>query len=152
MTRNQLAEPRDAQSVGSYFLDRIGSRQLEAAFACLADDVVMEMPFAPPGSPTRLEGAEALRSLYTGVVNAALSIELPVSTTWPFADPEWALVEYTGRIVQPGGQEYTNAYHGLFRVVDGKIKLFRELYDTYRFAEQVPLEARRAMFPTTDEG
>ncbi|MFE1766917.1 nuclear transport factor 2 family protein [Streptomyces angustmyceticus] len=138
--------------MGSYFLDRIGSRQLEAAFACLADDVVMEMPFAPPGSPTRLEGVDALRSLYTGVVNTALSIELPVSTTWPFADPEWALIEYAGRIVQPGGQEYTNVYHGLFRVVDGKIKLFRELYDTYRFAEQVPLEARRAMFPTTDEG
>jgi ketosteroid isomerase-like protein len=152
MTQGQLAPPRDAQSVGRYFLDQIGGGQLEAAFACLADDVVMEMPFAPPGSPTRLEGADALRSLYTGVVGAALSIELPVSATWPFADPEWALVEYTGRIVQPGGQEYTNVYHGLFRVVDGKIKIFRELYDTYRFAEQVPLEARRAMFPTTDEG
>ncbi|MEX2973793.1 nuclear transport factor 2 family protein [Streptomyces sp. C184] len=152
MTQDQPAPPRDAQSVGRYFLDQIGGRQLEAAFACLADDVVMEMPFAPPGSPTRLEGVGAVRSLYTGVVNAALSIELPVSTTWPFADPEWALVEYTSRLVQPGGQEYTNVYHGLFRVVDGKIRLFRELYDTYRFAEQVPLEARRAMFPTTDEG
>ncbi|MCV2459481.1 nuclear transport factor 2 family protein [Streptomyces sp. ICN988] len=152
MTQGQLAPPRDAQSVGRYFLDRIGKGQLEAAFACLADDVVMEMPFTPPGSPTRLEGAGALRSLYTGVVGAALSVELPVSATRPFADPEWALVEYSGRIVQPGGQEYTNVYHGLFRVVDGRIKLFRELYDTYRFAEQVPPEARRAMFPTTDEG
>ena len=152
MTQDQLAPPRDAQSVGRYFLDKIGSGQLEAAFACLADDVVMEMPFAPPGSPPRLEGADALRSLYTGVVSAALSIELPVSATRPFADPEWALVEYTSRLVQPGGQEYTNVYHGLFRVVDGRIKLFRELYDTYRFAAQVPLEARRALFPTTEEG
>jgi ketosteroid isomerase-like protein len=112
----------------------------------------MEMPFAPPGSPTLLEGAAALRRLYTGVVTSVRSIDLPVVDSQPFADPQWAMIEYTGKMIQPDGQDYTNHYHGLFRVVDGKIKVYRELYDTYRFAAQIPEEARHAMFRTSDEG
>lgn len=138
------------QTVGRLFLESISNKDLEQAFGYFADDVVMDMPFAPPGSPTRLEGAAALRTLYTGVVSAVTSIDLPVVSSHGMADPEWAVIEYTGEMVQPNGQTYTNHYYGMFHVVDGRIKLLRELYDTYRFAAQISEENRRAMFRTTD--
>ncbi|WP_329562577.1 nuclear transport factor 2 family protein [Kitasatospora sp. NBC_01266] len=136
----------DAQSVARRFLEAIGDRDLPTAFGCLAEDVVLELPFAPPGGPLRLDGADAVRRRYTGVVRAARSIELPVVRAAAFADPEWVLVEYTGKLVQPNGGDYTNHYYGMFRVVDGKIKMLRELYDTHRHATQLSAEDHRAVF------
>ncbi|MCX4750233.1 nuclear transport factor 2 family protein [Kitasatospora sp. NBC_01287] len=144
------AREADAQSVARRFLAAISDQDLPTAFDCLAEDVVMDMPFAPPGSPLRLNGADAVRRLYAGVVTAVQSIELPVLRTEAFADRRWALVEYTGKMVQPNGSDYTNHYYGMFQVVDGKIKVLRELYDTYRYAAQVSAEDRRAMFQAAE--
>lgn len=139
------AQAQDAQSVARRFLGAISDRDLATAFACLAEDVVLDTPFAPPGSPRRLDGADAVRRRYTGVVTALRSIDLPVVRTEAFADPQWALIEYTGKMVQPNGKDYTNHYYGMFQVVDGKIKVLRELYDTYRFAAQVSAADRQAL-------
>ncbi|MGC0314585.1 nuclear transport factor 2 family protein [Kitasatospora acidiphila] len=133
----------EAQQVARAFLAAIAARDLEGAFACLADDVVMDMPLAPPGAPTRLVG-DQVRTLYTGVAAVMKEIDLPVVRSEAFADPQWALVEYLSKMVLPNGADYTNHYYGMFQVVDGKIAVLRELYDTYAYAEQVPAEMRFA--------
>ncbi|MCC9307441.1 nuclear transport factor 2 family protein [Kitasatospora sp. RB6PN24] len=138
------ARPGDeAQQVARRFLNAISARDLETAFACLADDVVMDMPLAPPGAPTRLVG-DQVRALYTGVAAAMRAIDLPIVRSEAFADPQWALVEYLSKMILPNGADYTNHYYGMFQVVDGRITVLRELYDTYAYAEQVPAEMRFA--------
>ena len=54
---------------------------------------------------------------------------------YPHIDPETVFVEFNGDVdVIPTGRRYQQTYGGLFHVVDGKIKLFREYYDPAPYA------------------
>lgn len=57
----------DPSRVARHFLSALESMDIDAALSCFADSAVQEMPFAPPGFPTRLEGMDALRRQYGGL-------------------------------------------------------------------------------------
>jgi len=96
----------------------------------LADDVVLEMPFAAPGRPRRIDGAANVRA-YTAAGRAAFPARLdecrPVAVH-DTADPEVIVVEYElgGTI---GGHRASAPFIGVLRVRDGKVALWREYQD-----------------------
>jgi ketosteroid isomerase-like protein len=99
----------------------------------LADDVVIETPFAAPGRPRRIQGRdEFLAVARTG--RAALPArfeecrEIAVHDT---ADPEVIVVEYelAGTVVT-SGQRASAAFIGVLRVRDGRIAHWREYQNT----------------------
>ena len=104
----------------------------------LADDVVIETPFAPPGRPRRVEGKEAW-----------LARAVPGRAAWPFhfdecrvvavhdtADPEVIVVEYElGGMIVPSGERKSAAFIGVLRVRDGLITHWREYQDTFAIAQ-----------------
>jgi ketosteroid isomerase-like protein len=106
----------------------------------LADDVLIETPFAPPGRPERVAGKEAF-----------LAVARPGRAAMPFhfdesvvvavhqtADPEVIVVEYQlGGIVTTTGERNRASFIGVMRVRDGKIKNWREYQDTARIARAV---------------
>jgi len=99
----------------------------------LADDVVIESPFAPPGRPTRFEGKQQWLD-YANPERAAFPVRIEACRTRAIhdtTDPDTIVVEYelTGTSSRTD-QRATAAFIGVLTVRDGKIALWREYQDT----------------------
>ncbi|GAA1516051.1 nuclear transport factor 2 family protein [Sphaerisporangium rubeum] len=96
----------------------------------LADGLVVETPFAPPGRPRRWVGKEEW-----------LAFARPGRQAFPFelrrrkvvvhetADPEVIVVEYELGGTLPDGREAWAPFAGVLRARDGKVVLWREYQD-----------------------
>lgn len=97
----------------------------------LADDGVVESPFAPPGAPRRIEGRRAFAA---GAVPQREALRARVTFTdvrdvvvHETADPEVAVVEYEIEGVRRAdGMRAAAPFAVVVRVVDGKVALWRE--------------------------
>ncbi|MGC5016733.1 nuclear transport factor 2 family protein [Streptosporangium sp. DT93] len=108
----------------------------------LAEDAVVEIPFAVEGTPRRLEGAEAVRR-FTGPEQAAFAQqyrleEIRNMVTHETVDPEVIVVEYelAGTVVATGHQA-ASSFIGVLRARDGKIALWREYQNPLVMAEVI---------------
>jgi ketosteroid isomerase-like protein len=95
----------------------------------LAADVVLEMPFAAPGRPTRVEGRSEVLA-FTRAGQAALPIRfedcrnIVVHDT---TDPETIIVEYElAATLTTTGASASAPFIGILRVRDGRIVHWRE--------------------------
>ncbi|WP_246080057.1 nuclear transport factor 2 family protein [Nonomuraea mesophila] len=101
-----------------------------------AEDVVVETPFAPPGSPRRVEGRERFLA-FARAGRAALParLEMGEATVHDTADPGTIIVEYELGAVLPGtGERVSASFIGVLRVRDGRIVWWREYQDVLRVA------------------
>jgi uncharacterized protein len=103
----------------------------------LADDAVIEVPFAPPGRPQRFAG----RAEFLGFARAERA-SLPVrfeecreTAVHDTADPEVIVVEYelTGTVTITGHRA-SAPFIGVLRVRDGQVVAWREYQDTAAIA------------------
>jgi uncharacterized protein len=103
----------------------------------LADDVVIEAPFAPPGRPKRVEGREQWLAM-AAPGRAALPARFEACRTLAIhdtADPEVIVVEYElAGTVLPTNQPASARFVGVLRVRDGKVVHWREYQDTFTIA------------------
>ncbi|NER80484.1 MAG: hypothetical protein F6K42_13085 [Leptolyngbya sp. SIO1D8] len=118
------------------FLTSLETKDMDAFAAVWAEDAVQDMPFSPEGFPKRVEGRENLIQHYAAWPrisgNANFTDELVL---YPMADPTLVFAEWRGVVdILPTDRLYEQQYGGLFRVVDGKIQLFREYYDPIVFS------------------
>ena len=118
------------------FLTSLEEKDMEKFASVWADDAVQDMPYSPKGHPKRVVGKENLVNLYSGwPENSGESDFTSELVFYPMQDPETIFVEFKGDVeIIPTGRQYQQTYGGLFHVVDGKIKLFREYYDPAPFA------------------
>ena len=98
-----------------------------------AEDVVVEVPFAPPGRPKRFEGRDAFLA-FARPGREALPVRIEDCrdvVVHDTADPDVIVVEYVlvGRSTITGKQD-SAAFIGVLRVRDGKIAHWREYQDT----------------------
>ena len=104
----------------------------------LADDVVLEAPFAAPGRPRRIEGAANVRAV-TAAGRAAFPArfgECRTVAVHDTADPEVIVVEYElGGVVTTTGHRASAPFIGVLRVRDGKVALWREYQDKAAIAQ-----------------
>lgn len=138
----------DAATLARRFLTALSTGAVDDAIACLADDVVQDMPYSPPGYPKQLRGVETMRGLWTGLLKAVRSITYTIEEIRSFDDPRWAFAEFTAELVQPSGKTYSNHYFTFFHAEGGRITIYRELYDPLVFEAEVSDEDRAAMFAT----
>lgn len=105
--------------------DRNGFADLFAA------DGVLELPFAPPGMPTRLEGRETIRSFSTGAGTSLMRIEdMWATEIYQTTDPEVLIVELeTKAAVATTGARFQATSVQVFRIRDGEILLFRDYWN-----------------------
>jgi ketosteroid isomerase-like protein len=99
-----------------------------------AEDGVMEFPFAPAGTPRRLEGRDAIRDILGGAVEWAKESGMRLLdhgqyTIHDTTDPEVIVVEFDahGR-VGTDGETRTCPYLQVLRVRNGEIVLFRDYW------------------------
>ncbi|MET0424254.1 MAG: nuclear transport factor 2 family protein [Actinoplanes sp.] len=97
----------------------------------LADDVVIEWPFAAPGRPRRIEGRAAFEAM-AGVQRAAMPFrldEFQLDTAHRTDDPEVTVLEYRlGGVI--AGERRSAAFVSVIRQRDGRIAHWREYQDT----------------------
>jgi ketosteroid isomerase-like protein len=106
--------------------------------ALLADDVVIEWPFAAPGRPKRIVGKAALLAM-ARPARAALPFtfdECVVDTVHETADREVVVAEYRiGGTFNATGERGSAALISVIRVRDGRVTLWREYQDTYAIVQ-----------------
>lgn len=136
----------DAATLARRFLESLAAGSVDDAVACLADDIVQDMPYSPPGYPKRLAGIDTMRALWTSLLSAARSMAYTIHDIRPFADGDAAFAEFSVELVQPSGAVYRNHYFTFFEAENGLITLYRELYDPLVFEADVSKADRIAMF------
>jgi ketosteroid isomerase-like protein len=102
-----------------------------------AADGVIELPFAPPGMPTRIEGREAIRSFSAGAGTTLMQIEdMWATQIYETTDPEVLIVELeTKAVVTTTGAPFQSTSVQVFRIRDGEILLFRDYWNPQGLAQ-----------------
>jgi ketosteroid isomerase-like protein len=108
-----------------------------------APDAVIETPFAPPGTPVRLEGREAIREYSHHIMASPLRLEdFEVVDLYQTQDPEVVIVELrTKATLTTTGRSFVATSIQIFRIREGQIALFRDFADS-RVLEDVIREPR----------
>jgi ketosteroid isomerase-like protein len=106
----------------------------------LAEDVVVETPFSPPGM-RRHESREAWLAFYRTRALPIRFEQFRELTTHQTDDPEVIIVEYelTGTVTTTGLRA-SAAFIGLLRVRDGLIKHWREYQDVLAISAALNLQ------------
>jgi ketosteroid isomerase-like protein len=93
-----------------------------------APDAVIEMPFAPPGAPSRLDGREAIREYSRHFVTLPLRLEdFEVAELYQTQDPEVVIVEMSARAtLTTTGRSFDATSIQVLRIREGQIVLFRD--------------------------
>jgi ketosteroid isomerase-like protein len=98
---------------------------------------VIEIPFAGPGLPARLDGQQAIRDFSSHIAASALRIDdLNTVAVHHTDDPEVLIVELVANAtVTTTGRAFTARSIQVFRIRDGKILLFRDYANPNALAE-----------------
>jgi ketosteroid isomerase-like protein len=98
------------------------------------DDVVAEFPFAPEGSPTRIEGRGALFEYLRNYPDVIDVREIPTTRIYPTDDPNVAIAEWSvsGAVVS-NGNPYNMKYATFVTFRDGLIANYREYWNPQVF-------------------
>jgi uncharacterized protein (TIGR02246 family) len=93
-----------------------------------APDAVIELPFAPPGAPSRLEGREAIREYSRRFVASPMRLEdFEVTELYQTQDPEVMIAEMRVKaILSTTGRSVEATSVQVLRIREGQIVLFRD--------------------------
>ncbi len=109
----------------------IADKDMDAFARLFALDGVLEYVFAPPGSPKRLEGRQAIRTFLTASPAAAeIEIHDVRAVVHESIDPDVVVaeIEHTG-ITRQTQAPYRLAAIGVIRLRDGEIAHYRDYMD-----------------------
>jgi len=117
-------------------LDTFLAKDMKGWSLLCAEDVVAEFPFAPQGSPSRIEGREALYEYlrnYPSVINVRSIPNLRIYST---DDPNVAIAEWSASgVVLTNGNPYEMSYATFVTFKEGLIVNYREYWNTLAFMQ-----------------
>ena len=109
------------------FFMGLEERNLEKVLSSFTNDVVQEMPFSPANFPKALNGIDAMRTQYSGVMDYVQHYDREYFGT---DDPNVILVKFKGTITTGEGKPYNNSYVGIYTLSENhKIKRFIEQFN-----------------------
>jgi len=115
-------------------LDRFLAKDMKGWIALCDENVVAEFPFAPEGSPERIEGRDALYEYLRNYPSFIDVREIPKLKTYPTDDPNIAIAEWSvsGKVVS-NGNPYEMSYATFVTFRDGLIVNYREYWNPMVF-------------------
>ena len=121
----------DPTAVVTRYLDAVGALDLDALADTFADDVVMDLPYAPPGFPTRVDGKEGVTGFFAALPEMITPLAFHDYELHLLADDaESVLAHYASDArIRTTDRPYRNSYVSRFRVTDGAIIWFAEYFD-----------------------
>jgi len=115
-------------------LDRFLAKDMKGWSDLCAEDVVAEFPFAPPGSPARIEGRAALYEYLRNYPDAIDIRSLPTLRTYATDDHNIAIAEWSASgLVVSNGNPYEMSYASFVTFRDGLIVNYREYWNPQAF-------------------
>jgi ketosteroid isomerase-like protein len=124
-----MSESISPREVYERFLRSLAARDWDDLFELYAEDVVVDVPFAP-GKPVRITGREALREHFAAMERRPVEIRVEDLVIHETADPEVFVAEfdYDGRVTD-SGREFHVANIVVARVRDGRIVESRDYHN-----------------------
>ncbi|WP_332305605.1 nuclear transport factor 2 family protein [Rhizobium sp. GR12] len=115
-------------------LDRFLAKDMKGWTDLCAEDVVAEFPFAPPGSPTWIEGRPALYEYLRNYPDAIDVRSLPTLRTYATDDANVAIAEWgASGLVVSNANPYDMSYATSVTFRDGLIVNYREYWNPQAF-------------------
>lgn len=115
-------------------LDTFLAKDMKGWTDLCAEDVVAEFPFAPPGSPARIEGRPALYDYLRNYPDAIDVKSLPTMKIYGTEDPNVAIAEWSASGVVIGNNNpYEMSYATFVTFRDGLIISYREYWNPQAF-------------------
>lgn len=108
---------------------------VDALGPMLADNAVMELPYAPPEMGRRAEGRAAIVEALRVAPAMFSQFRLTPGASFVSQDAQSIIVEAESRGTFRDGGAYANKYVILFTFSGGKIALWREYFDPLRLGE-----------------
>jgi ketosteroid isomerase-like protein len=98
------------------------------------ENVLVEFPFAPEGSPRRLEGRSAIYEYLRGYPDMIDIHSIASARYYATDDPHVAIADWsvTGRVIS-NGNPYNMSYATFVTVKDGRIVQYREYWNPQAF-------------------
>lgn len=119
----------DSEHTVRTLLDAVSSRDYATQRACLADDLVMETPYAPAEFPNRHEGPDAFVTALAASDAAFESKVLEVDELYRLDDQDVVIAVYHTNATTKRGGTFDQQYVGFFWLANGKVTRWREYYD-----------------------
>ncbi|WP_405926618.1 nuclear transport factor 2 family protein [Streptomyces sp. NBC_00035] len=115
-------------------LDKFLAKDMKGWADLCADDVVAEFPFAPEGTPARLEGRDAVYEYLRNYPDVIDVHKLPSVQIHATDDPNLAVAEWSasGKVLT-NGNAYEMSYATFVTIRDGKIVNYREYWNPQAF-------------------
>lgn len=122
--------PEEVRRVVEGFFETLAGMRPDEFMALWHEDGVFEQPYAPPGFPAVLEGAEAIRRHVEPMPQVFATFAYHDLDLHATDDPELFVCTVRSEATVLGsGRPYNNHYVIFFRIRDGRIALYREFYD-----------------------
>jgi ketosteroid isomerase-like protein len=129
-----MSNPTSAVDLLQRSLDTFLAKDMKGWTDLCADDVVAEFPFAPEGSPARIEGREALYEYLRGYPDLIDVREIPTVRIYSTDDENVAIADWSvsGKVVT-NGNPYEMRYATFVTFRDGLIVNYREYWNPQAF-------------------
>ena len=129
-----MSDTLTAEQLLQRSLDRFLAKDMKAWTDLCTDDVVAEFPFAPEGSPARIEGRGALFEYLRNYPDVIDVREISTTRIYPTDDPNVAIAEWSvsGSVVS-NGNPYNMKYATFVTFRDGLIANYREYWNPQVF-------------------
>jgi AcrR family transcriptional regulator len=107
----------------------------EALRPLLADDAIMELPFAIPPFPSAKSGGDAIASGIKGGSRIFTSFRLAARTFYPSPETNSIVVEAESEGLLTKGGTYSNQYVFIFKFANDKIFVWKEYFNPLRLPD-----------------
>lgn len=116
------------RQVVNRFYEAVEAQKFAVIREVFSPDAQQLIPYAPPGFPKRLEGAEAIFQQFSGLTAYFGQMRFP-RQIFVTEDPDFLFVKFQGNMEVKSGGKYENEYVGTFRLKDGKIVEYVEYFN-----------------------
>ncbi len=114
---------------GQAILTKLCAFDFAGLDAVMADDLVMELPYAPEPIPQKLEGKQAALGVLGALEQMFDVFSLNVHDAYEAPGENTAILEATALGVRSEGGTYQNRYVFVFTFEDGKLKRWLEFFN-----------------------
>lgn len=128
---HQTGDVPEAVDVVRSVLELAGAMDVDAIGEHLADDIVMALPYAPPGFATVHDGKGAVMKFQRAAARDFSSFTMAIDRILATTDPRIIVAEHhSDGVTARTGRRYRNRYCTIFELDDDdRIRRWTEYYD-----------------------
>lgn len=119
-----------AAEVFELMLEIFQTGNLQAMFDLMAEDAVMEFPFAPPNRQRQVKGKDDIIKYNQAILGIVAFTGMTDVEIYPTTEPDCVIVEMTGHgTILATGDTFKRRYIEVCRTKNGRIKLIRDYWN-----------------------